>query len=95
MYQAPSLGQKALNACMGRCDFSIQTKKIGSNYIRICTNKREAYKEDDIKDKKILAILKTVKGVFEIKPAIKQVASTKNEDTSKTTNNINKDGGNN
>ena len=42
MYQAPSLGQKALNACMGRCDFSIQTKKIGSNYIRICTNKREA-----------------------------------------------------
>jgi hypothetical protein len=97
MYQAPSLGQKPLNACMGRCDFSIQTKKIGSNYIRICTNKREAYKEDDIKDKKILAILKTVKGVFEIKPAIKQVASTKNEDASKTTNNtnnINKDGGN-
>lgn len=28
MYQAPSLGQKPLNACMGRCDFSIQTKKL-------------------------------------------------------------------
>ena len=64
MYQAPSLGQKPLNACMGRCDFSIQTKKIGSNYIRICTNKREAYKEEDIKDKKVLEILKTIKNIF-------------------------------
>ena len=97
MYQAPSLGQKPLNACMGRCDFSIQTKKIGSNYIRICTNKREAYKEEDIKDKKILDILKTVKGVFEIKPAIKQVATKNTENTVKATdntNNTNKDGGN-
>lgn len=74
MYQAPSLSQKGLNACMGRCDFSVQTKKIGSNYMRICSAKREAYKEEDIKDKRILGILKTVRGVFEVKPTINTVA---------------------
>lgn len=55
-YQAPALSQKCLNACMGRCDIVIKTQKIGNNYIRLCTNKREAYKEEDIKDKKVLEI---------------------------------------
>ena len=63
-YQAPALSQKCLNACMGRCDIVIKTQKIGNNYIRLCTNKREAYKEEDIKDKKVLEILKTIKNVF-------------------------------
>ena len=63
-YQTPALSQKCLNACMGRCDIVIKTQKIGNNYIRLCTNKREAYKEEDIKDKKVLEILKTIKNVF-------------------------------
>lgn len=63
-YQAPALSQKCLNACMGRCDIVIKTQKIGNNYIRLCTSKREAYKEEDIKDKKVLEILKTIKNVF-------------------------------
>ena len=63
-YQAPALSQKCLNACMGRCDIVIKTQKIGNNYIRLCTSKREAYKEEDIQDKKVLEILKTIKNVF-------------------------------
>lgn len=63
-YQTPALSQKCLNACMGRCDLSIQTKKIGNTYLRLCTNKRENYKEEDVKDKKVLDILKSVKGVI-------------------------------
>ena len=49
---------------MGRCDIVIKTQKIGNNYIRLCTSKREAYKEEDIKDKKVLEILKTIKNVI-------------------------------
>lgn len=64
-YQAPALSQKCLNACMGRCDIVIKTQKIGNNYIRLCTSKREAYKEEDIQDKKVLEILKTIKNVFQ------------------------------
>ena len=63
-YQARALSQKCLNACMGRCDIVIKTQKIGNNYIRLCTSKREAYKEEDIKDKKVLEILKTIKNIF-------------------------------
>lgn len=63
-YQTPALSQKCLNACMGRCDIVIKTQKIGNNYIRLCTSKREAYKEEDIKDKKVLEILKTIKNIF-------------------------------
>ena len=63
-YQTPALSQKCLNACMGRCDIVIKTQKIGNNYIRLCTSKREAYKEEDIKDKKVLEILKTIKNVI-------------------------------
>ena len=63
-YQAPALSQKCLNACMGRCDIVVKTQKIGNNYIRLCTSKREAYKEEDIKDKKVWEILKTIKNVF-------------------------------
>lgn len=63
-YQAPALSQKCLNACMGRCDIVIKTQKIGNNYIRLCTSKRESYKEEDIKDKKVLEILKTIKNIF-------------------------------
>lgn len=63
-YQTPALSQKCLNACMGRCDIVVKTQKIGNNYIRLCTSKREAYKEEDIQDKKVLEILKTIKNVF-------------------------------
>ena len=63
-YQAPALSQKCLNACMGRCDIVIKTQKIGNNYIRLCTSKRESYKEEDIKDENVLRILKTIKNVF-------------------------------
>ncbi|CAL7878407.1 AAA family ATPase [Fusobacterium necrophorum] len=82
MQIVPALSQKGLNACMGRCDLSIQTKKIGSNYIRLCTAKREAYKEEEIKDEKVLKIMKTIRGVFDKKPSIVTPvkASLKKED---------------
>ena len=57
-YEAPSLPQKSLNACQGRCDLVIQTKKLGTKYVSSVSAKREAYVQTDFKDKKILEILK-------------------------------------
>ena len=59
-YEAPSLPQKSLNACQGRCDLVIQTKKLGTKYVSTVSAKREAYVQTDFKDKKILEILKNV-----------------------------------
>ena len=61
----PSLPQKFLNMCMGRCDLGIKTTKMGNRYIRAVTERREAYTEDLIKDSVTLEILKDVLGVFD------------------------------
>ena len=62
--EKPSLEQKFYNMSMGRCDLSIKCRKVGSNYLRLCDAKRDNYNEEDIKDEKILEIMKTITGVF-------------------------------
>lgn len=64
-YEKPSLEQKYYNMCMGRCDINIKCRKVGNNFLQICESKRERYKDTDIKDKKILNILKGITGVIE------------------------------
>ena len=64
LIQVPSLPQKQLNACQGRCDLVIQTRKLGTKYIATVTAKRDQYTEENIKDKQILNILKPVMGLF-------------------------------
>jgi len=61
----PSLPQRELNVCMGRCDLSIRCKKIGENYIRQCDRKRHHYKPEDIQDKRVTEILNNVKNLIE------------------------------
>lgn len=65
----PSLPEKALNACLGRCDLQIQTKKLGTNYMKIITNKRDTYLPGDIKNPIIAKALEGTIGLFE-KPII-------------------------
>ena len=60
----PSLPQAFLNMCMERYDMTIKCTKIGNNYIRQVTARREIYTEDLIKDEVTLEILKTINGVF-------------------------------
>lgn len=64
-YEKPSLEQKYYNMCMGRCDVNIKCRKVGNNFLQICESKRERYKDTDIKDKKILNILKNITNVIE------------------------------
>lgn len=62
--EKPSLEQKFYNMSMGRCDLSIKCRKVGTNYLRLCDAKRDNYNEEDIKDKQILEIMKSITGVF-------------------------------
>lgn len=63
--QLPSLEQKYLNVSMGRCDVVIKCRKIGNNYMRLTTEKRDQYMEKDVKNIKIREIMKTIKGLFD------------------------------
>jgi len=72
-YEKPSLEQKYYNMCMGRCDLSIRTRKMGNNFIRLCDGKRENYKESDIQNKTLLNVLKNITGAL-----VKETATTKN-----------------
>jgi hypothetical protein len=62
--ERPSLPQRDLNVCMGRCDVAIRCKKIGENYIRQCDRKRQLYAVDDIKDDRILKVLSNVQNLI-------------------------------
>ncbi len=81
--EKPSLEQKYYNMCMGRCDLSIKCRKLGTNYLQLCDNKRDMYIEDDVKDKQVLEILKGIKGVFTptntlgVKPIVPTVQTPK------------------
>lgn len=75
-YEAPSLPQKSLNACQGRCDLVIQTKKLGTKYVSTVSAKREAYVQTDFKDKKILEILKNVILLFPQQAPARPVPNT-------------------
>lgn len=62
--EIPSLKEKHQNIVNGNCDLSIQCKKVGKNYIRVAKARRKDYMRDQVDDKKILAILDTITGVF-------------------------------
>ena len=69
--ERPSLEQKYYNMTMGRCDMSIKCRKVGQTYLQLCDSKRDNYNETDVKDKKVLEILKGVKGVFPVQSPAK------------------------
>lgn len=63
--EEPSLKEKHVNIVNGNCDYMIQTKKIGRNYVRTVRAKRKNYQREKIDDERILKILDTVTGAFE------------------------------
>lgn len=64
-YEVPSLKEKHVNVVNGNCDYMIQTKKVGQNYIRTVKAKRKNYEREKVDDKRILTILDTITGAFE------------------------------
>lgn len=64
-YEIPSLKEKHVNIVNGNCDYMIQAKKVGKNYLRIVKEKRKNYQRDKIDDDRILAILDTLTGAFD------------------------------
>jgi hypothetical protein len=58
--EKPSLAQRELNVCMGRCDVAIRCRKIGEKYISQCDRKRQVYTPSDIKDERILNVLSSI-----------------------------------
>lgn len=63
--EEPSLKEKHVNIVNGNCDYMIQTKKIGKNYVRTVKAKRKNYQREKIDNPQILEILDTVTGAFE------------------------------
>ena len=64
-YEIPSLQTKFVNIINGNCDYMIQAKKVGRNYIRTVKDKRKNYQRDQIGNDHILSILDTVSGAFD------------------------------
>ncbi|KRM24857.1 AAA family ATPase [Schleiferilactobacillus harbinensis] len=67
----PSLKTKYYNVINGNSDLVIQTKRVGTNYIRRITDQRRKYYRDDITDKGILRVLNNIPGVFSTRPQTK------------------------
>lgn len=63
--ELPSLEDRYLNMTMGRCDVVIKARKIGPIYNYTVTHKRDKYTKEDIKDERILEVLKDTKKLFE------------------------------
>lgn len=63
--EEPSLKEKHVNIVNGNCDYMIQTKKVGKNYLRTTKMKRKNYQPDKIEDERILDILESVTGAFD------------------------------
>jgi len=64
MIEVPSLEQKFYNMTMGRCDLSIKCRKVGSTYMQMVVNQRDAYTLDDMGDQRIADILVNVRGAI-------------------------------
>lgn len=79
----PSLPTSYLNMCQGRCDLVIQCRKVGSNYIRMVTARREQYTRELVQDKNTLEILETITGMF---PKVPSTANTSNAPSNNSTN---------
>ena len=69
--EIPSLKTKYYNVINGNSDLVIQTKRVGTNYIRRITDQRRKYYRDDITDKGILRVLNNIPGVFSTRPQTK------------------------
>lgn len=78
-FEKPSLEQRYLNMTMGRCDISIKCRKVGQKYIQMCDSKRDNYNETDLKDKKVLEILKGITGVFPVQLKMEKSVETNTE----------------
>lgn len=63
--EEPSLKEKHVNIVNGNCDYMIQTKKIGRNYVRTVKAKRKNYQREKVDNEQILKILDTITGAFE------------------------------
>lgn len=64
-YEIPSLKEKLVNVVNGNCDYMIQCKKVGKNYIRVVKDKRKNYDRNQIDDKNTVSILDSITGAFE------------------------------
>ena len=64
-YEIPSLKEKLVNVVNGNCDYMIQCKKVGKNYIRVVKDKRKNYNRNQIDDKNTVSILDSITGAFE------------------------------
>lgn len=62
--ELPSLKPELVNLINGTCDYNIQCKRMGVNYLRLAVDRRQAYKREHIKDERIRAILDTVTNAF-------------------------------
>lgn len=62
--EKPSLPQRELNVCMGRCDIAIKCRKIGENYVKHCDRKRQHYTAEDIKNEQIKELLSNVQNLM-------------------------------
>lgn len=58
----PALKTKYYNIVNGNCDLVIHCQKIGNNYVRSIKDRRKKYYASNIKDEKILRILKAITG---------------------------------
>ncbi|MHB0809301.1 MAG: AAA family ATPase [Facklamia hominis] len=63
--ELPSLKEKLVNVVNGNCDYMIQCKKIGKNYIRVVKDKRKNYVREQIDDERTIKILDSITGAFE------------------------------
>lgn len=61
----PSLKDKYYNVVTGNCDLVIRCMKVGSNYTRMATERRTAFKQDDVRNERIKQILSKVYNVFD------------------------------
>lgn len=62
--EKPSLAQRELNVCMGRCDVAIRCRKLGEKHIQVCDRKRQNYVDGDIQDGRILKVLANVQNLI-------------------------------
>lgn len=64
MIEVPSLEQKFYNMTMGRCDLSIKCRKLGSTYHQMVVDRRDSYTIEDMGDKRVADVLKTITGAI-------------------------------
>ena len=83
----PSLKDKYVNLINGNSDLMIRTEKVGSHYNREVDRKRKTYFEEQVDDKAILAILKTIRGAVDKGGATTRQAPAKPKQASKVESN--------